>query len=993
MSTRHTKRSESRSDKASRKWVISLSIIVSFVVTINILFYYFSSFADIYLGKGKVVITQAENTENWSSIYYTNDFTDSDSIKEASNTLVEQIESEGIVLLKNNEGALPLENNKGVPLRITLLGRGAGNPVYGGSGSGSVDLSSAENLYTALDNQGFEINKTVYDELSKYGAYVKRNRMGNISIIYKHPRANIVMDKPAFSTYYIGEMPVSEYSTESIDSFYDYNDAAIIMFSRGGGEGGDLSQDIKDFDANYHEGQHQLELNKDEIDLLELAKEHFDKIIVLINSSSAMELGVLQDDPEIDSVLWVGSPGQTGFKAVADILNGNITPSGRTADIYPRDFTADPTFVNFGNFQYNNISSDNAIGNGYFVQYEEGIYIGYRYYETAAAENFINYNESVVYPFGYGLSYTNFDWEIDNYKFGKINNEITVTVKVTNTGGTYSGKDVVQLYYTPPYTPGGIEKSDVVLAAFGKTKELAPGESETLELSFAVEDMASYDYINKKSWILEEGEYIISFRENSNTVKKNTERPVYKVNKTIVYEGKNHRSSDKKDVTNQFDDVSDMFTNDKIDVKARNMSRRDFAGTFPTIPTGHDFEASKEIIANFQLYSVDTNLTSDAKWPITGQDSGLDLIDMRGKDFDDPTWEPFLNQLDPEKIVKMIIDSAYNTTAIQDLGKPATVDLDGPAGISAFMGDTNGTAFPSEVVIASTFNTDLAFNMGNMIGNEALNFGINGWYAPAVNLHRSPFAGRNFEYYSEDPYLSGEMAKNVVEGAAGKGVYTFLKHLVLNDQETNRNNTGLATWANEQAIRELYLKPFEMVVKEGKTSISYIGNNQGEIMHKEIPAATGIMSSFNRIGSVWTGGSKNLMDTVLRGEWGYIGAAISDFNLYPHMFVNQGLAAGTDFNITFASQKSIQDSESAVAVNYIRRSAHRILYMIANSNAMNGIIPGTTIQYTLAPWHIILIILDIIVGLIFLTSIFKFFRLLKKKVAVSLGERSSGTEL
>lgn len=967
----------SHKKKVRNKWIILIPIITIIAVALNIIFTYYSGFANIYLGKGKAIISQAENTENWPSIYYESDYTEYESLMDASNNLIEKIESEGIILLKNG-GVLPLFNSEDTPVRVTLLGRNAGNSVYGGSGSGSVDLASVIDLYSALQEKGFILNKTAYDKITDYGSFVVRNRMGNISKIYKHQRANIVMDRPSFSSYYIGEMPVAEYSDETVSSFSEYDDAVIIVIGRGGGEGGDLTQNMRDFDDNYREGQHQLELNQDELELLELAKKHFDNIIVIINSSSAMELGVLQDDPLIDSILWIGSPGQTGFRAVADILDGTITPSGRTTDIYPRDFTLDPTFVNFGNFQYNNISVDNAIGSGYFVQYEEGLYFGYRYYETAAAEKFLDYKESVVYPFGYGLSYTSFSWKIESFKFENIQGKIFVSVKVTNTGSKYAGKDVVQLYYSPPYETGGIEKSVVTLGDFAKTQLLAPGESETIQLSFAVEDMASYDYKNEKAWILDEGEYVISLQSDSHSRKDGIDTLTYTVNKTVVYGGRNHRSTDLSEVTNRFDDVSAMFSDIPVEGKITNMTRSDFAATFPTTPKGKDFIANNAIIADFQPYNVEMNLDSDAAMTITDQESNLSLIDMRGRDFNDRAWEPFLNQITKDEIVTLIIDSAYNTAAIERLGKPATVELDGPAGISAFMGDTNGAAYPSEVVVGATFNTDLACEMGRMVGNEAIMLGVNGWYAPAVNLHRSPFAGRNFEYYSEDPYLSGKIAISVVEGAAEKGVYTFLKHFVLNDQETNRNNNGLATWANEQVLREIYLKPFEMVVKDAKTMINYIGNKNGDIVQKEMPAALGIMSSFNRIGSVWTGGSLELMDSVLRMEWGFTGAAISDFNLYPHMFVNQGLTAGTDFNITFASQKTIQDSESAVAVSYIRRSAHRILYMIANSNAMNGIVPGTTVRYTLAPWEVGLIIWNIISIIVIFISIYKIYVLHKR---------------
>jgi len=946
--------------KNLRRWIIAMSVTAVLTVGINIGLNVFSAHADIYLGRGKAIISRAEGTESWPKEYYKKDYASLVDLKTAAGNLVERIESEGLVLLKNN-GTLPLDTGSG-GLRVTLMGRDAADPVYGGSGSGSVDLSSVVDFRTAMESRGFTVNDTVYAELLKFASFVNRKNASGASIrVYDNPRANIAMDRPGSSTYFIGEMPVSGYSAASLASFKKYGDAAIVMIGRGGGEGGDLAQNMKGFDDNYTPGQHQLELNKDEKDLLVLAKNNFEKVVVVINSSAAMELGILEDDPLIDAVLWIGSPGQTGFNAVADALKGTVNPSGRTVDIYAADFTKDPTFVNFGDFRYRNIHGGNAIGNGYFVQYEEGLYFGYRYYETAATEGFIEYEKAVVYPFGHGLSYTTFDWEIVSKELGGTDGRVGMRVRVTNTGKV-AGKDVVQLYYSPPYTKGGIEKPAVVLGDFAKTKVLDPGESEELTLGLNVEDMASYDYKNERAYVLEKGDYRIRVQSNSHTPRDGLAETVYNVKATVVYGGNGRRLSDKSGVTNRFDDVSALFVDKPETGKITALSRADFAGTFPTAPKGKDLEANDAILADFQPYKAAEHLTSGAKKPVTGAENGLQLIDMRGREFDDPAWDAFLDQVKPEDISGIVVNSAYATAAIPSIGKPATVDLDGPAGISAFMGDIHGTAFPSAVVIASTCNTDLAREMGLMIGNEGIEYGVHGWYAPAVNLHRSPFAGRNFEYYSEDPFLSGKLATAVVSGAAEKGVYAFIKHYALNDQETNRNNNGVATWANEQVIREIYLKPFEMVVKNARVTVKYISDRNGTLSEKEIHACTALMSSFNRIGSVWTGGSIPLMQNVLRNEWGFEGVVISDFNLYPHMFVNQGLAAGTDYNITFSSMKSIEDETSPTAVNYLRRTAHRLLYTIAHSNAMNGLVPGTTVTYTPAPWKIGLIILDIMVA-------------------------------
>lgn len=945
---------------------VALALFVVVVLVVNVALGIFESHVNLYLGNGEMIITKAEGSENWDSNYYSSDYTDSKSLETAAAELVQNIADEGFVLMKNN-GVLPLKSAK----KVTLLGRGSVDAVYGGSGSGASSTEGLVDLNLGLTNAGFEVNKTVVDVLTKFSSFkMDKGAFGAVKV-YDHPKSNIVMDDPAASTYYIGEMPVSGYTQEAISSFKTYGDAAIITISRPAGEGGDLTMNMKDWDNNYVEGQHQLELNQDEKEMIALAKANFENVIVLVNSSAAMELGTLESDEAIDAILWIGFPGKTGFNSVGRILNGSVTPSGHTADIYPADLTKDPTFANFGHYQYSNISKKNATGDATFVQYEEGIYVGYRYYETAAKEGFINYDEAVVYPFGYGLSYTTFDWKVVDQKLGKNDEAITVDVEVTNTG-EYAGKEVVQVYFSAPYTKGGIEKSEVVLGDFAKTDLLNPGESQVVTLSFAVEDMASYDYKTEKAYVLEEGKYEIRIQTDSHNLKEGIEPIVYEVNKNIVYDGNNHRASDKDEVTNQFDDVSAVFTDVPKEGYALNLSRADFAGTFPTSPKAADKVASDAIIADFGAYVAKDHEDPEAEMPKTGVDNGLSLIDLRGKDYNDPSWEALLDQVKTEEIVDVIMNGAYTTFAMPSVAKPVTIDIDGPAGLSSFMGtEIKGTAYPSEVVIASTYNTELATQMGRMVGNEALDKGVNGWYAPALNVHRSQFAGRNFEYYSEDPVVSAKITEAVIEGAAEKGVYTFIKHFALNDQETNRVNNGVATFANEQAMREIYLKGFEKAVKNATMTIKYIGDEKGTMVEKEMKAATALMSSFNRVGSKWAGGNEALLENVLRTEWGFEGTVISDFNLYEHMYANQGIAAGTDYFITFSSMKSLEDTESATAVSDLRKSAHRLLYTIANSNAMNGIVPGSTITFKMPMWKIVQIIADIViaVGLLLLVVV------------------------
>lgn len=921
-------------------WASVLAVVLVLAVAVSILTNVFSGYVDLYLGAGDMIVTKAEGSKGWDSEYYPMDYTKVD-VKKQANALVEEIEGEGAVLLKNN-GALPLKARS----KITLMGRSAADPVYGGSGSGAVKLDTVVDLKTGLESAKFKVNDTVYDILAKFAP--------------TSPKGVIPMDKPEECTFYIGEMPVSGYTADAVSSFSSFGDAAIIVIGRGGGEGGDLTRDMKGWDDNYTDGQHQLELNKDEKDMIALAQQNFETVVVLVNASAAMELGVLESDEGVDAILWVGSPGQTGFNAVGSILAGDINPSGRTVDIYPADFTKDPSFVNFGNYQYSNISKSNASGNGYFVQYEEGIYVGYRYYETAATEGFINYDESVVYPFGYGMSYTDFTWEIAEQKLGGADGDIVIEVKVTNTGAV-AGKDVVELYYSAPYTKGGIEKSSVVLGGFAKTGMLEPGASETVILTLPVEEMASYDYKDAKAYTLEAGDYTITLQSDSHTVKDGCAPIAYNISKAVVYSGDSHRASDVAAVTNQFDDVTAGIT--------ANMSRADFAGTFPAAPVGADFEASEATIAGYQVYKAKDHEDPAAVMPTTGEKSGLKLIDMRGLAYDDESWDLLLDQLTAEDMTKLILNGMYATVKVKSISKPATVDFDGPAGISSYMTALSSTAYPSEVVIASTFNVKLVYEMGKMVGNEGLANKVNGWYAPAMNIHRSPFAGRNFEYYSEDPLLSGMMGAACVSGAASKGMYCTIKHFAVNDQETNRVNNGVSSWLNEQAMRELYLKPFEHTVKNATQTIKAITDDQGTMTDIAMKGCTAVMSSFNRLGGVWAGGSTPLMTNVLRNEWGFEGLAITDFDLYDYMYPDQSIAAGTDLILSTDAMKSLEDTNSPTAVRNLRNASHNILYTVANSSAMNGIAPGTIITYTDAPWRTGLMAANVAMGVLLVAGL------------------------
>lgn len=960
-------------------WVPVLAVVTLVAVVANVALVVAGGWVASQFGSGTYTFTNAEESADWDTEYYTADYGSIEEVDAAAEALVEEISGAGIVLAKNEAAALPLAAGA----KVTMLGRAAADPVFGGSGSGSVDTNSAVDARAGLENAGFQVNDAVYGTIEAFAA--------------ENPRGHIEMDNPEASSYTIGELPVAEYQAQQ-STFADYADAAVIYLGRPGGEGGDLATDMAGWDDNYVEGQHQLELNQDEKDLVELAKDNFDTVVVVINASTTMELGLLQDDAGVDAILLAGSPGATGLNALGRILSGDVNPSGRTADIWAADFTADPTFVNFGAFQYENLSVsypvsavESAASNATvtdeatFVNYAEGIYIGYRYYETAAAEGFLDYDQAVVYPFGHGLSYTGFDWQVTGTELGEVDGTIAVTVQVTNTGDV-AGKDVVQLYYTAPYTPGGIEKSEVVLGGFAKTGLIEPGASDTVTIELAVEDMASYDHLGERAYVLEAGDYLLSLRTDSHTPAAGVDPITYTVDSDVVYSGDQHRASDLAEVTNRFDDVSAQFVSEPAEGKILSMSRADFAGTFPTAPSADQLVADDAVAAGFAAWDHEAAAESfDGATPTTGADTALSLIDLRGLPKDDPQWDELLDSLSVGDMTDMLLNGAYQTAAIGSIGKPQTTEPDGPAGFSSFINSSiNGVAYPSEFLIAQTWDVDLGRAMGEMLGNEAMFKDINGWYAPAANLHRSPFAGRNFEYYSEDPFLSGAMMTAVANGAATKGVYTTLKHFALNDQETNRVNNGIATWATEQTIRELYLKPFEMAVKGITMDVTYL-TADGTVQQTTV-GSTAVMSSFNRIGATWAGGSEALMTDVLRGEWGFEGFAISDFNLYPYMNPNQGISAGTDLTLTFQPSKSFADTSSAKAVTDIRNATHHILFTVANSNAMNGLAPGATVSYTPPTWVYLQIGITALVGVLVLAAVVMVVRRVRRVRSVRGGE-------
>ncbi len=923
---------------------------------------------------------RANVTEDNRAEWYDRQYTSKEEVLAAANDFVVEVEKEGIVLLKNENDALPLS---GDGAHVSVFGKNSVNIVYSGSGSASSNSSTAQKtLYESLEAAGISYNETLksfYEDSGKSGK--------------GRPENPAMTSGQRLSGFGTGETPVDSYTPDVVDSYTGYQDAAIVVFSRIGGEGFDLPRTMAESFggaavAGASADSHYLELDENEKALLAHVKENFSKVIVILNVGTTMEIPELKADEGIDAILWMGFPGSTGIMALGQILTGldtegnQISPSGHTVDTWVADFTMDPTWYNtgvygseFGNrYLYNGETTDYA-----FVNYEEGIYVGYRYYETrgyeetAADPQSAWYENNVVYPFGYGLSYTEFDWDVS---FGAASGteitaddtlEVLVTVKNT---GDYAGKDVVELYYSAPYDYEGpaIEKPHVVLGDFAKTDLLAPGEEQTLTLTLDVKDMKSYDYADANEngfsgYELEAGEYRIIVGSDAHTAKADA---VYTLSEDLQLKTDINADGEETEVVNAFDDVSAGIFG--TNTYASYVSRKDFAGTLRTTYLDDAERTLTDELKETLDESIKRKYTeSDAgkPWEVTGSvpsttpvNSGLSLRDMLYDEagnylgeasFDDPRWETLLDEISLDEMKNLVGFGAFRTNEIKGVdgvvGKPLTVDSDGPNGFTSFLSESviYGTcAYQAECVMGSTWNVELAERMGELIGEEGLagnekgdGLPYSGWYAPAVNIHRSPFAGRNWEYYSEDGLLSGKFAAGVIKGADKKGVYCYVKHFAVNDQETDREYNGILVWANEQSMRELYLLPFEIAVKEG--------------------GATGMMSSFNRLGMKWAGGSYALLTQVLRDEWGFHGSVITDYSLNTYTHVDEMIRAGGDLFLT-QDAKTFGMEDDATQIALLRQSTKNILYMVANSSAMSISTDG----YLRPVWQTVMICVDIV---------------------------------
>lgn len=937
MSTKELFKSYFKSKKG-KCFIIIAPIIIVIVLAINIVVFnpQIEGVIDMVLGGQRPIYgSNADITE------FVSNASNKEEALANGNEMCITLEEEGSVLLKNNN-ALPLAKNS----KVSVFGKNSVNIVLGGSGSAgnSAGNGTILGIYDSLKEAGFETNEALYN-------------FYNSSASGSGRPANPAMEGSLDATLAIGETDYSSYTDTVKSSYSDYNDAALVVISRIGGEGFDLPR-VQDGEDDP--SRHYLELSPKEETLIDeiIATNTFKHIILVINSANPIELGFLENNDKIDGAIWIGLPGAQGIMALGELLNGDVNPSGHLVDTYASDFTASPVYQNFGTNNNGTTGDRFIVGTktkaSAFVDYEEEIYVGYRYYETRGSiEGEEWYKNNVVYPFGYGLSYTSFETTVSSVPTSfNANEEFVVTVNVKNTG-LVAGKEVVQLYMGAPYTTGGIEKPSKVLVGFKKTSLLEAGESEDLEITIDPYYFASYDYDDKNSngftgYELEAGSYSLYVSKNAHEVIDT---------KTMTlgsdYQFENDPLTGTK-VENQFSEAG-------VHLQTQ-MSRSDFAGTFPVSPSEEDRTVSENfysLITDVTPYGNHVLTDTDLKMPEQGVNYGADqvyLSSLIGKDFDDPLWEQLLNEISISDLIELMSHAAFRTANISSIKKSETIDPDGPIGFVNFMGGTHvydTCKYCCEPIVGATWNVDLLEQYGETVGDEALVGDANegtpysGWYAPGLNTHRGEFGGRNCEYFSEDPFLAGMMAAHEVIGAQSKGVTTYIKHFAVNEQETNRALNGNATFLSEQALREIYLKPFEYAVKFGKTR--------------------GIMTSFTRIGTRWCGGSYELLTNVLRGEWGFHGSVVTDFNTQPS-YMNTKLMAysGGTLNLTgqtFISLDSVRngwtvDASDAKDITVLREAAHETLYAVANSNSR--VADG----YKMAIWKEIVIISDVAIGVI-----------------------------
>ena len=954
--------------------------------------------------------------------YYKSDFDSASELYAYEEKKVAEIAEEGIALLENN-GVLPLA--KGTTLSI--FSHSSVDLVSGGSGSGSGSFELTKDLKEGLENAGLKVNEALWN-FYKSGA----------GSSYK--RGTGVINYGADLDWSINECPLNVIQKDSAVMGSLKGTVAMFVLSRTGGEGGDEARDMAAFDGKS--GQHYLEPNETELEIIKYLNDNFDDVILLINCNNAIELGWVKDYENISAVVNFPGSGRTGTYGLGYMLTGydadgnEISPSGHLVDTWVYDNFSSPAMQNMGDFRFEGTDY-------YYVNYSEGIYVGYRYYETRYEDVLLSrahvgsydYNNTVIYPFGYGLSYTEFEWTDFAMSEADANGKINISVTVKNVGDR-TGKDVVQIYGQAPYL-GNVEKSSVVLVGFAKTKDLKPGASETVKITVDLKDLTSYD-VNanggKGGYILDAGNYYIAAASNAHEalnsiMLEKAEREGLTLDMSKWVEGKQDDSSSAEGekmlgvhvqkeydsttysvageglqtIENQFEDTT---LEDAVYLSRSNWSVMENNGLrYGTTSNIADKTSKAEIGGVAFVATPSEQMKADLKSffslnpdegkkiaeVVFGKSGDVDLIDLRGLDFDDPLWDELLDQITMAELSKLIDECGYCSPAVDSMNKPKVTDLDGPAGLNDIIAHGSmpigeglqAMTWPTQYMLACTWNVELAEDMGRGIAEDGLYAGVSGWYGPGINLHRTPFAGRNFEYYSEDVFLSGAFGYAEVNGAAQKGMYAFIKHFALNDQETHRDERGLATFADEQTIREIYLKPFEMTILNNTVEIFYneaVKDENGKIVgyekkETEIPAATAIMTSFNRIGKTWAGGNYNLITEVLRNEWGFNGFVLTDYEVGAgkgsYMDTLQSLAAGGDGKLKTVGMDALFGFNIAQHPEYQemgRDAAHHILYTVVNSAGMNGFVHGVEFVPGFAYYKLILVVWDVlaVVGFVWL---------------------------
>lgn len=935
---------------------------------------------NVALGTDTYKIIKGDSTEDTE--YFKSGFASEEERVAYEEELCAAVEAEGATLLKNDNQALPLRAGA----NVSLFAHGSVDLMYGGTGSGSVDTANAPSLKDALTSNGIEVNQTLWDFYSSKDMMSKYSRKTPESISDN-------LDAPA--QYGVNEVPWNQVETAAATSFAQYGDAAIVVLSRSGGEGADLPSGDNGSGLDYINGSegdgNYLALSQEEKDLLTGLKSQkdsgvFKNIVILLNSSNALELDFLNPelcgvDYGIDACMWIGDVGQTGINGVGQLLAGAVTPSGSLADTFCYDNLTSPAIRNFYAQLYPN-AAELGITDGpsdikaRYSVYQEGIYMGYRYYETryedvvmgTANAGDYKYGETVAYPFGYGESYTTF--AMDEFKTVETEKGFDVSVKVTNTGNTYSGKKTVQIYMQSPYTEydkeNGIEKANAELCGFAKTEVLAPGASETVTIAVDRDELRTYDSNNAKTYILDAGDYYFTAangaHEASNNILaakgytvENTEgRMDADGNAALTYLWTNDQfdntifansAATGNPITNLFDEA-DPNKSSLEPGSVTWLSRSDWSGTYPAEPI--ILKANEKIASALEFTQYKAENYDMPAMPTLGAENGLALASMIGKDFNDPTWETLLDQLTYDEMVQTITLGFHNTAAIPSIGKKATKDENGPQGLTAALtGGASAMCYTSEDVMAATFNVELIEDVGRCIGEDCLDMGYSGLYGPGVNMHRTPYSGRNFEYYSEDPFLAGAICANEVQGIQTKGVYVYLKHVALNDSETSR--MGVNTWINEQAAREIYLEVADKAIVDG--------------------GAWCIMSGFNRWGATWSGSYHELQTDYLRGELGMRGMSISDYSgSSKYMDLCDGLIAGTDIwdspDPTIHTTNAANFKDDPYIVTEMREAMHKILYTVANSNAMNDLSASDRLELVTPWWQTAILALKVVCALL-----------------------------